>query len=349
MMDDAETIVGGLNDVSNSVASNPMSALNNRAGVDVGNYNSFTQGLAASSGSDEVAREPASEGSQAISEEEDEVARQYDAQIAQMQKKLEDMQKKLDDAEKKKQEDEMVKLNEAIAKATSTINKLQSDKKKLVEKLANNPKPAQVDPLAQKAVTGNSSGITNLEKPLESAVISASGNGVPKPGAIGDKSSFSAGNASRGYAVDANGVSNDEHLYNLRQGSMEGQTGPVLVLSSLKDPSIGARVRDAYKSGDKFVYANVNGAVYRIIPQLDSSGNIVEKGGEIVYITEIVGGEIDSELKEMQGENALALKDEKSSRSPASVSSGMEQQGQTDDVKFGYDAMKELTDEALAR
>jgi hypothetical protein len=346
---------------SDSPTSTPSSAFKNPLASTVGNFttsnfdnfrNIASVGSAdsADSASDAPASDDGSSDPQVNS-----LINGYNSKIADMQKKLDEMSKKLEEAEKKKQADEMAKLNEAISKATSTINKLQSDKKKLVEQLASGNAPGNAGPIAAPTTAANPSGASVVEQGIEpKSAVSAGGSGVAKADGLSPNSSFTSRRNAAGVLVDANGMTSDDYLYQLREGSMQGQTGTVLTLSSLKDPSIGDQVKTAFKSGDRVIYANVNGSVYRIIPQVDSDGNIIEKGGEVVYVTEIVGGEIDSELKEMQDgkvKGVVASKEKKTNRAPASEPSpaGMIQQGNSDDVKFGYDAMMDLTEEALEK
>lgn len=346
---DYDRVTGFNNKSTASNFRNPLtSAIGNYSTSNFDNYRNVASvgsdtGSKGSTSSDEVA---------STDPQVDSLINGYNAKIAEMQKKLEDMNKKLEDAEKKKQADEMAKLNEAISKATSTINKLQSDKKKLVQQLANGNTPASDQQVVPS--TANTAAATSIVDSIVEPKVStgSSSSGSIKADGLSSNSSFTSRRNAAGVFVDANGMTSDDYLYQLREGSMQGQAGTVLTLSSLKDPSIGDQVKSAFKSGDRVIYANVNGAVYRIIPQVDSNGNILEKGGEVVYVTEVVGGEIDSELQEMQEgkvKGVVAKKDEEKKRAPASIPAGMTQQGNSDDVKFGYDAMMDLTEEALEK
>lgn len=259
----------------------------------------------------------------------------YNARIEEMQKKLDAMNKKLEEADKKKQQDEMDKLNEAIANATSTINKLQNDKKVLVEQLTqSNESTAVARTKAQDAQTSYSEGDLGPLPAAPSSGVSSSS----KSSSVGSSSSGSSF-GKNGLAIGPQGSSSDDALYRLHQESQQGETGTVLTLNSLKDPSIGDRVKNAFNAGDRVIYANVNGAVYRIIPQLDDNGKIIEEGGEVVFITEIVGQKLtDSELGD--------LGEDKKERAPASV--GITEKETPEDSKYGYKDMMNLTEEALS-
>ena len=259
----------------------------------------------------------------------------YNARIEEMQKKLDAMNKKLEEADKKKQQDEMDKLNEAIANATSTINKLQNDKKVLVEQLTqSNESTAVAGTKAQDAQTSYSEGDL---APLPAAP-SAGASSPSKSSSVGSSGSSSSF-GKNGLAIGPQGSSSDDALYRLHQESQQGETGTVLTLNSLKDPSIGDRVKNAFNAGDRVIYANVNGAVYRIIPQLDDNGKIIEEGGEVVFITEIVGQKLtDSELGD--------LGEDKKERAPASI--GITEKETPEDSKYGYKDMMNLTKEALS-
>lgn len=66
----------------------------------------------------------------------------------------------------------------------------------------------------------------------------------------------------------------------------------VISLSSKDDPSLGAKVREAYKNGVETLYVTIGGNYYRVTPKKDISGNLVVENGEVALNFEITTTEI---------------------------------------------------------
>ncbi|EQC50616.1 hypothetical protein [Bacteriovorax sp. DB6_IX] len=350
--DEEYSAITGFMDSTADAITNMKTSIGSAISNNVGTYSNYfptTSNLGNDRNKNSGSAQAEAQASQAQAAQDEALIASYNAKIDAMQQRLEEMNKKLEEAEKKKQQEEMAKLNKAISSATETINRLQADKKKLVQKLSQGPSASNIAQATSGPSSQTATRAATVDRVPEVEAQAAGGSSVAAPGSANSAGGSFARSSGKGLSLDSNGMTSDDYLYQLREGSMEGQVGTVLTLSSLKDPSIGNQVRNAVKSGDKVIYANVNGAVYRIIPQVDENGNIIEKGGEVVYVTEVVGGEIDSELLEMQEEGIAKKPMKKGARAPASQGPGMTQQGQSDDVKFGYDAMMNLTEEALEK
>lgn len=350
--DEEYSAITGFMDSTADAITNMKTSIGSAISNNVGTYSNYfptTSNLGNDRNKNSGSAQAEAQASQAQAAQDEALIASYNAKIDAMQQRLEEMNKKLEEAEKKKQQEEMAKLNKAISSATETINRLQADKKKLVQKLSQGPSASNIAQATSGPSSQTATRAATVDRVPEVEAQAVGGSSVSAPGSASSTGGSFARSSGKGLSLDSNGMTSDDYLYQLREGSMEGQVGTVLTLSSLKDPSIGNQVRNAVKSGDKVIYANVNGAVYRIIPQVDENGNIIEKGGEVVYVTEVVGGEIDSELLEMQEEGIAKKPLKKGARAPASQGPGMTQQGQSDDVKFGYDAMMNLTEEALEK
>lgn len=103
----------------------------------------------------------------------------------------------------------------------------------------------------------------------------------------GNKFSQSAptSSSSGGKQIFNSGVGKSAFTGGSRSSASVGQS--VISLSSKDDPSLGAKVREAYNNGVETLYVTIGGNYYRVTPKKDNRGNLILENGEVALNFEI--------------------------------------------------------------